>query len=92
MIEGISGVKQIDGVPYGNFHKRDDDAGGYHGQMVNTWMYDIEIRTVHNDIPVTVNGVPYGPAPSPVTLPSPPPPVPPSTPMKPTRAFLTEIK
>jgi len=85
-VKGKSGFHKIDGVLEGDFHKRDDYPGGYHGHMVYTWMYDIAIWAVENNIPVTVNGVPYGPTP-PVTPPSPPPPVTPPPPVKPPRGF-----
>ena len=61
-------------MPKDNFRWRDDYLqGGYHGHMVDTYLYMIANYFVRLGITVTVNGTPYGPP----VLPPPAPPAPP---------------
>jgi hypothetical protein len=60
-LKGKSYFSLIDGVPRGNWHKRGDFNGGYHGHLVGTWLYDMARYFYNLGIPVKIDGAPYIP-------------------------------
>lgn len=68
-IKGNTRFAKVDGVPEGNFHKRNDylPSGNYSGHMIGSYLYMIANYFVSQGVPVTVNGTSYGP---PASLPA----------------------